>query len=152
MRDYNPPFTPRVKSWEDTKYFDDEGPVSDIDSSTSADDSQTLQLDGAVLNPSHHQQEAQAISPELPGAQVEARTPPQPYLKVKRPKEKKRPRDKVLRDPTVGKTALQMRKDSAFMGYGYRKAKNITDVIEEALAHESAVQEGDVATELKGES
>lgn len=152
MREYDPPFTPRVKSWEDTKYFDDEGPVSDIDSGTSEDGSQTLQLDGAVLNPSQHQQEAQAISPELPGVDLEAKLPLTPYLKLKKPKEKKRPRDKVLRDPSVSKTVLQMRKESAFMGYGYRKAKNITDVIEEALTHECAVQEGDVTTEVSGES
>jgi len=152
MRDYDPPFTPRVKSWEDTKYFDDEGPVSDIDSGTSEDGSQTLQLDGVVLDPSQHQQEAQAISPELPGVDLEAKLPPTPYLKVMKSKEKKRPRDKVLRDPTVSKVALQMRKESAFMGYGYRKAKNITDVIEEALTHECAVQEGDATTEVSGES
>jgi len=153
MQDYNPPFTPRVKSWEDTKYFDDEGPISDIESGTSEDDSQPLKLDVATLDPSHHQQEAQAINPETPGVELEQKlTPPLSYMQAKKPKEKKRPRDKILRDPNVGKMALQMRKDSAFIGYGYRKAKNITDVVEEALAHESAVQDGDVTVEANGES
>lgn len=152
MQDYNPPFTPRVESWEDTKYFDDEGPISDIESGTSEDDSQALKPGVAALGPSHHQQEAQVINPETPGAELERKLMPLPYMKAKKPKERKRPRDKILRDPNVGKMALQMRKDSAFIGYGYRKAKNITDVIEEALAHECAVQDGGLTIELKGES
>lgn len=152
MHDYNPPFTPRVRSWEDTKYFDDEGPVSDIDSGTSEDDSQALQHDGAKLDPSHHRQEAQIISLETPAAEPERELIHLPNMKQKKPKEKKRPRDKILRDPVVGKMALQMRKDSAFIGYGYRKAKNITDVIEEALAHETGFQDGDVTIEVNGES
>jgi hypothetical protein len=38
MLDRRPPFVPRVKSWEDTKYFDDEQPISDIDSGSSDDE------------------------------------------------------------------------------------------------------------------
>ena len=38
-------------------------------------------------------------------------------------KEKKRPRDKLLRDPFVGKTVLEVRKQKAFLGYTYRRPK-----------------------------
>ncbi|KAI9688791.1 MAG: hypothetical protein M1822_001148 [Bathelium mastoideum] len=38
-------------------------------------------------------------------------------------KEKKRPRDKLLRDPVVGKTVLEVRKQNAFLGYTYRRPK-----------------------------
>ena len=38
-------------------------------------------------------------------------------------KEKKRPRDKLLRDPVVGKAALEIRKQTAFLGYTYRRPK-----------------------------
>ncbi|PPJ53854.1 hypothetical protein CBER1_03250 [Cercospora berteroae] len=40
-------------------------------------------------------------------------------------KEKKRPRDKVLRDPKLKKTVLEVRKKRAFFGYTYRRPKPI---------------------------
>lgn len=141
MQDYNPPFVPRVQSWEDTKYFDDEGPISDIDSATSEDSMHAIRLETPLLNPSCHQQESQLIIPETlhVDAEKELLLPVTPTCpKVKRPKEKKRPRDKILRDPNCGKLALQLRKNSAFIGYGYRKPKGISEVIEEALVNEDS--------------
>lgn len=138
MQDYNPPFTPRLKSWEDTKYFDDEGPISDTDSGTSEDDFQDLKVENTQLYPSRHQHKAQGILPETPGFEAKKQLLPPAYANPKPPKEKRRPRDKILRDLNCGKVALQMRKDSAFIGYGYRRAKGVTDVIEEALATEIA--------------
>ncbi|GAB7347590.1 hypothetical protein MBLNU459_g4470t2 [Dothideomycetes sp. NU459] len=45
---------------------------------------------------------------------------------VKKPtKEKKRPRDKLLRDPEVGKKVMELRKKGAFLGYTYRRPKPI---------------------------
>ena len=38
-------------------------------------------------------------------------------------KEKKRPRDKVLRDAAVGKKVMEIRKKKAFFGYTYRRPK-----------------------------
>lgn len=38
-----------------------------------------------------------------------------------RKKEKKRPRDKLLRDPQVGRAVLELRKKGAFVGYTYRR-------------------------------
>lgn len=38
-------------------------------------------------------------------------------------KEKKRPRDKMLRDPEVGRKVLELRKKGAFLGYTYRRPK-----------------------------
>ena len=38
-------------------------------------------------------------------------------------KEKRRPRDKVLRDVHVGKKAMEIRKKKAFFGYTYRRPK-----------------------------
>ena len=38
-------------------------------------------------------------------------------------KEKKRPRDKMLRDPGVGRKVMELRKRSAFFGYTYRRPK-----------------------------
>ncbi|KAK3050954.1 hypothetical protein LTS18_012480, partial [Coniosporium uncinatum] len=36
-------------------------------------------------------------------------------------KEKKRPRDRILRDPVMGRAALDVRKRRAFLGYTYRR-------------------------------
>jgi hypothetical protein len=38
-------------------------------------------------------------------------------------KEKKRPRDKILRDPEVGRQVLEIRKKGAFVGYTYRRPR-----------------------------
>ena len=38
-------------------------------------------------------------------------------------KEKKRPRDKVLRDPLLKKEAMEVRKKTAFFGYTYRRPR-----------------------------
>lgn len=153
MQDYNPPFVPRVQSWEDTKYFDDEGPISDIDSATSEDSMQAVRLETPILNPSCHQQESQRIVPENPqvDAEKELLLPASSTCpKAKRPKEKKRPRDKILRDPNCGKLALQLRKNSAFIGYGYRKPKGISEVIEEALVNEESGGDTHITVEVNG--
>ena len=41
----------------------------------------------------------------------------------RRKKEKKRPRDKLLRDPEVGRIVLEIRKKGAFIGYTYRRPR-----------------------------
>ena len=38
-------------------------------------------------------------------------------------KEKKRPRDRVLRDKVVGRQVLDLRKKGAFLGYTYRRPR-----------------------------
>lgn len=154
MQDYNPPFVPRVQSWEDTKYFDDEGPISDIDSATSEDSVQATRLETPILNPDCHQQESQRIVPDAPQVELvqgQLRTSP-PIMKAKKAREKKRPRDKILRDVNCGKVALQMRRDSAFIGYGYRKPKGISEVIEEALVNEDTNNRRKTSDELEESS
>jgi hypothetical protein len=42
---------------------------------------------------------------------------------TKRIKEKKRPRDKMLRDPGVARKVMELRKRNAFFGYTYRRPK-----------------------------
>lgn len=139
MQDYNPPFTPRIKSWEDTKYFDDEGPISDIDSGTSEDEVQPSKAGQGRVNKSSHQQEPQNIVPETPQVEKANMQIPNTCPIPKKAREQKRPRDKILRDENCGRTALDMRKNSAFIGYSYRRPKNISEVIEEALENEGRV-------------
>ena len=150
-----PPFQPKVKNWEDTKYFDDDQSISDIDESSSEDgDELVAEKRRTVAAPgskaSQHYQEDQHIVPSMaimPDGICENPLMPVPAnhagekvqdtlatkSKSKKTKEPKRPRDKILRDPKVGKVALQARKDGAFMGYAYRKAKGVQDVINEVV-------------------
>lgn len=61
---------------------------------------------------------------------VEASKP----LSKRRLKERRRPRDMILRDRRVGKIALDMRRQNAFIGYEYQRAKNISDIVDEEIA------------------
>jgi len=139
MQDYYPPFIPRVYDWEDTKYFDDDDSISDIDSATTSEGVPAEPRETTQASPSNHQQEAQGIVPATPIDESAGRLPSSVLNHVtnKKTKEKKRPRDKILRDANCGKMAMQMRKESAFIGYEYRKGKTISEVIEEALIEEA---------------
>lgn len=55
-------------------------------------------------------------------------------------KEKKRPRDKMLRDPVVGRKVLELRKKGAFFGYTYRRPKSV--VLEGSLGGRGRVRKG----------
>ncbi|KAJ5155159.1 hypothetical protein N7492_007962 [Penicillium capsulatum] len=123
-----PPMVPRVRNWEDTRYFDSWKSLGDIDQastgSDSDEDAEQLHgspepepdaggLDNAVPQPCLEQpvQEITAIVP-ADKAQVGDKR-----------KERKRPRDKILRDKHVGRTALEIRKRGTFLGYTYRRPK-----------------------------
>lgn len=202
-----PPFVPKIKSWEDTKYFDDDESVSDMDTSSSEEEEagpapvprpalilQTAELrqdpvvsENVLVNAANldhrvggHHQEDQHIVPssttkinDLIGEQsqkglqaMQVREQPSTFLtrfnqqsrapslqpqldggiaaqevqhaanqKSKKPKkEKKRPRDKILRDPTTAKIALNMRRKGAFLGYAYRKPKSVQSVLDKVDA------------------
>jgi serine/threonine protein kinase len=53
-----------------------------------------------------------------------------PVAKVKPKKEKKRARNKILRDLGCGKLALELQKKGAFLGYEYRRPKGADVVME----------------------
>lgn len=137
-----PPFVPDVKSRDDTKYFDDDEPISDVDdasSYSSAPNGPELELctntvvraaglavasqvDGADgpkgpglgdrLNGMVTRTEGDAVNIVVAADDAKAK-------KVHR--EKKRPRDRVLRDKEVGRKVLELRKKGAFLGYTYRR-------------------------------
>ena len=131
-----PPFVPDVKSRDDTKYFDEEDPVSDVD-----DASTTCSGDNYEHSPEPPRNVATAIlTTQLDGAAGPQTTTfshgleddigsmvqqGEKTTKVAKPKEKKRPRDRVLRDKEVGRTVLQLRKQNVFLGYTYRRPKAV---------------------------
>lgn len=134
-----PPFVPDVKSRDDTKYFDEEDPISDVDDVSSyssaqealepqvyedttaaayrklADVAQEDDICTRKVNEMIREENAKLDSTEKEAAKDKAAA-----------KEKKRPRDKLLRDKQVGRQVLDMRKQGAFIGYTYRRPKHST--------------------------
>nr|POE51147.1 serine/threonine-protein kinase cbk1 [Quercus suber] len=66
---------------------------------------------------------------------------PDEKMNLQRPlrKEKRRPRDKVLRDPNVAKTVLDLRKKRAFLGYTYRRPKEMLPSAKHVVAKRASV-------------
>ncbi|KAJ5984156.1 hypothetical protein N7481_006255 [Penicillium waksmanii] len=124
-----PPMIPRVKSWEDTRYFEDwkssgnaEESVGDSDNQESEEKSEDKPNDSLIEASSSHQIH---VLSDQPAPDVDATTPAnvdsQKAPATKKKRERKRARDKILRDRRAGKTALEIRKRSVFLGYTYRR-------------------------------
>ncbi|KAH2181741.1 hypothetical protein KXW37_001448 [Aspergillus fumigatus] len=118
-----PPFTPKVDGWEDTRYFDDNEDSLDNDdvSITSEDNQGQGEVDGGHA----HEPGLERVQSQQKGCQPDQKDSPDLAKKNKHRKKDKhkrrRPRDKLLRDPRVGKTVLDIRKRGAFLGYTYRR-------------------------------
>ncbi|KAJ5495703.1 Serine/threonine-protein kinase cbk1 [Penicillium diatomitis] len=162
----HPPYVPRVKNWEDTRYFADEAsdaPEKLLDDSESEHDETTSTgpattkdvtfpsidmladerpvpegnqvFPGAAVKSDTAVRSVDMLANELsvpgvntifPGFPADKATPTKCGPLSQAPKKKKckeRPRDKILRDCRVGKTAMQVRKRGAFLGYTYRRPK-----------------------------
>lgn len=130
-----PPFVPRVHGGQPiTKYFDDENEImsaSDHLDSSSYEGVENLIVPNTPVN----DDELTPLAPTA-GAMVPA------YEQIcasvqkmrRRKKEKKRPRDKMLRDPQVGRTVMELRKKGAFVGYTYRRPMFGLPELEEKIA------------------
>ncbi|OCL14882.1 kinase-like protein [Glonium stellatum] len=122
----HPPFVPRVSSNQSiTKYFDDEADIlsgSDhLDSSSYASEGKQI---GTVEDANKSKKEERVKRLKAVKQTVDDVTQAKAPEKVRRrKKEKKRPRDKLLRDPEVGRTVLELRKKGAFIGYTYRRPR-----------------------------
>lgn len=143
-----PPFIPKVKNWEDTKYFEEDEPISDV-----GDSSSIVGSPNPITTPDQEMGVPNMIAPDLKAAAEVLRNgrngsesklndkPKQLPSKMaasikasvkvyKKRKEKKRPRDKILRDAVVGKAVMDIRKRGAFIGYTYRRPKGINFILE----------------------
>jgi hypothetical protein len=133
-----PPFVPRVHGNQPiTKYFDDEAEI--MSASDHLDSSSYARSPPDETNPPHGSFPA-AVEPNTGGGDSK---PPEPARNAfgkaterigRRKKEKKRPRDKLLRDPQVGRTVLELRKKGAFMGYTYRRPRLTLPELEDRIA------------------
>ncbi|KAB8234992.1 serine/threonine-protein kinase [Aspergillus alliaceus] len=128
-----PPFIPKVKGWEDTRYFEDaDGAAGNDELSTTTDAQNSAdESEGAeggpkpMQNPPEPPQDQCSCKGPSPDENTwsDAREPPTKGLEKQ--KQRKRPRDKMLRDKRIQKTVLKMRKEGAFVGYTYRRPKAV---------------------------
>ncbi|ORY15964.1 Serine/threonine-protein kinase-like protein cbk1 [Clohesyomyces aquaticus] len=115
-----PPFVPRVHGNQPiTKYFDDEAEIMSASDHLDSSSSQTGSI--AVVDIATLQVGGPALQPIPPKHGLEDNYFAAMDGPKRRRKNKKRPRDKMLRDPEVGRTVLEIRKKGAFMGYTYRR-------------------------------
>lgn len=118
-----PPFVPDVSGREDTKYFDEDEPISDVDDAASQSDAREAS-DAEMIDVDYEKD----LITQVDGAQgqdIDAVNGEQNDAGEKK-KEKKRPRDRVLRDKEVGKKVLEIRKQGGFVGYEYQRPKLAT--------------------------
>ncbi|KAB8303351.1 hypothetical protein EYC80_004783 [Monilinia laxa] len=132
-----PPFIPNIKSMDDTHYFDEEEPISDFSESVEAVTPTVQQIADALrpfnreiqilatnfIERPHDTSRLKKVEKEID--QFNMRDEEKEYLKtfVKTfgKKEKKRPRDRLLRDKEIAPKILELRKKGAFLGYTYRR-------------------------------
>lgn len=127
-----PPFVPRVQGGQSiTKYFDDEAEIMSASDHLDSSSYELMQMDGAtmvdVAQPLGEHDSTPKVDPTLKQKKSPPTTCENIYKEItknrRRKKDKKRPRDKLLRDPEVGKTVLEIRKKGAFIGYTYRRPR-----------------------------
>lgn len=143
-----PPFVPRAHGEQPiTMYFDDE---AEIMSATDHLDSSSYEITqdkaAALLD------EAEAAPKAETGSKRRCLSPLayeqmcRTIQKMRRRKKEKRPRDKLLRDPQVGRTVLEIRKKGAFMGYTYRRPHFSSLELEACIASITSVQRPNMVT------
>ncbi|RKF72986.1 Serine/threonine-protein kinase cbk1 [Golovinomyces cichoracearum] len=132
-----PPVVPKLQAPDDTHYFDEEESISDFSDSFS-DVPRTQDDIADALRPFNHEIKILAHGYiDLPHNSIRLRKidkeidefvipeEQKQYLKtvvrLYGRKEKKRPRDILLRDKSVGSRVLDLRKEGAFLGYTYRR-------------------------------
>jgi hypothetical protein len=132
-----PPFVPNIKSMDDTHYFDEEDPISDFSESMSTP-TPTLEEIADALKPFNCEIQAQAkgfierphdsarlrkVEREIDafGICEEQKDYLKAFVRHYGRKEKKRPRDRLLRDRDTAPKVLELRKKGAFLGYTYRR-------------------------------
>jgi len=134
-----PPFIPNIKSAEDTHYFDEEDPISDFSSSVSNPRLEIAEISDALkpfnrdiqilatgfIERPHDSVKLRKMEMEIDTFNIpdEQKAYLKGFVRHYSPKEKKRPRDKLLRDRDTAPKVLELRKQGAFLGYTYRRIR-----------------------------
>lgn len=136
-----PPFVPRIHGAADTRYFDESASIDDMSTSMPAP---------ARISPDDVQEILQNFSPGFRGLAVQLIAEPydssklramdrrieaepmmsaadkealKQFVRMYGQKERKRPRDRILRDERTRDVVLDIRKRTAFMGYTWRRIR-----------------------------
>lgn len=130
-----PPFIPRVHGSQPiTKYFDDEAEIMSASDHLDSSSYASMPIDTIGHSCEQSTSPASPLESNLPHDVA----PGQKFAEVtehmrRRKKEKKRPRDKLLRDPQVGHAVLELRKKGAFIGYTYRRPRFTLPELEDKI-------------------
>ncbi|KAE8452152.1 hypothetical protein EG329_001619 [Mollisiaceae sp. DMI_Dod_QoI] len=132
-----PPFVPNIKSMDDTHYFDEEDPISDFSESHSGTSPTAKEIDEALqpfnreiqiiaksyIQRPHDSVRLKKVEKEIDSFAMcqEQKDYLKAFVKHYGQKERKRPRDRLLRDKELAPRVLELRKRGAFLGYSYRK-------------------------------
>ncbi|EED23433.1 protein kinase, putative [Talaromyces stipitatus ATCC 10500] len=115
-----PPYVPDERSWEQIKFVDE----ATLEMITAQEKQQLIDAP-LTPNPDVSTPDLQNIA-ELNALKKEI---DDHANKKRKHKEKKRARDKILRDAVVGPTALDLRTRGAFLGYTWRRPKSVREVL-----------------------
>lgn len=132
-----PPFVPNIKSMDDTHYFDEEDPISDFSDSHSSPPPTAKEIDDALkpfnreiqvivrewIARPHDSLKLKKVEREIDAFFMteEHKDYLKAFVKHYGQKERKRPRDRLLRDKDLAPKVLELRKRGAFLGYTYRR-------------------------------
>ncbi|GME24343.1 agc ndr protein kinase [Neofusicoccum parvum] len=126
-----PPFVPQIRAGQDlTKYFDDETQILSSGDNADDPDADSLSTSAADANSNRAADRGSANaavneSELLVGAAGACAEREKTKGRAKNRKEKRRPRDKLLRDPLLKRQVMEARKKGAFVGYTYRRPREI---------------------------
>lgn len=142
INDINPPFVPRITSLEDTHYFDESDARSELMASCKSDELKTRPEDvrwmlrdcrPAVQNmaidliatpyDSLRLRSADRRIDKSSSLTAEEKKVLKTFLHTYGKKERKRPRDILLRDRATKKVAMRVRRETAFLGYTWSRMR-----------------------------
>lgn len=137
----SPPFVPHTHGPDDTRYFDESGSIDDMTDSQEARAGPSPEDVRAVLQDFRESFQNFAMSLVVePYDTVKLRSIDQRingafnvtttekdvlkhFVRMYGQKERKRPRDRILRDEKTKDVAMDVRKKTAFMGYTWRRMR-----------------------------
>jgi len=140
-----PPFVPNIKSMDDTHYFDEEDPISDFSDSASTPTPTAEEITDALkpfnreiqilakgfIERPHDSVRLRKVEREIDAFVIceEQKDYLKAFVRHYGRKERKRPRDRLLRDKDMAPKVLELRKKGAFLGYTYRRFRPAKDSI-----------------------
>lgn len=146
-----PPFVPNIKSMDDTHYFDEEEPISDFSESIQSPQPSPEEANDALkqfnreirilalgfIERPHDSARLRKVEKEIDNFVMceEQKDYLKAFVKHYGRKEKKRPRDRLLRDRDTAPTVLELRKRGAFLGYTYRRFRGGRQQSGRAVGH-----------------